>query len=85
MALLFSYPSPFFYLGTQPAKTDLSLYEVAVRFGLGSFLKGGSSVTLCRELEISRKTVEDIKDRRKPKSEGVGLKMLYELFPQMAV
>jgi hypothetical protein len=35
--------------------------------------------------EISQKAIEDIKNRRKPRSEAVGLKMLYELFPQMAV
>jgi hypothetical protein len=41
--------------------------------------------TLCRELRISEKAIEDIKKRHKPRSEGVGLRMLYELFPQMAV
>jgi hypothetical protein len=30
-------------------------------------------------------TIESIKNRRKPRAEGVGLKMLYELFSQMAV
>ena len=40
---------------------------------------------LCRELKISGRAIEDIKNRRKPRSEGVSLKMLYELFPQMAV
>ena len=39
----------------------------------------------CRKLEISDETIEDIKNRHKPRGEGVGLKMLYELFPQMAV
>jgi len=41
--------------------------------------------TMCRKLEISKKTIESIKHRRKPRAEGVGLKMLYELFPGMAV
>ncbi len=40
---------------------------------------------LCMKLEISGKTIESIKNRRKPRAEGVGLKMLYELFRQMAV
>ena len=39
----------------------------------------------CKKLEISDQTIEDIKNRHKPRSEAVGLKMLYELFPQMAV
>ena len=41
--------------------------------------------TLRKELRISNKAVEDIKKRRRPTSKKVGLKMLYELFPQMAV
>jgi hypothetical protein len=41
--------------------------------------------TLHKELRISEKAVEDIKRRRRPTSKKVGLKMLYELFPQMAV
>ena len=41
--------------------------------------------TLCRKLEISAEAVEDLKNRHKPRAEGVGLKMLYELFRQMAV
>jgi hypothetical protein len=40
---------------------------------------------LCRELKISDKAIDDIRNRRKPRSEAVGLKMLYKLFPQMAV
>ena len=40
---------------------------------------------LCKELRVSGKAIEDIKHRDKPRSEAVGLKMLYELFPQMAV
>ena len=41
--------------------------------------------TLCRKLEISNKTIKSIKNRHKPRAEGVGLKMLYELFRHMAV
>lgn len=41
--------------------------------------------TLCRRLRIGEKALEDIKNRNKPRVEGSGLKMLYELFPQMAV
>ena len=41
--------------------------------------------TLHKELRISEKAIEDIKRRRRPTSKKVGLKMLYELFPQMAV
>ena len=41
--------------------------------------------TLCGKLEISNKTLESIKNRHKPRAEGVGLKILYELFRHMAV
>ncbi len=41
--------------------------------------------TLCRRLRINGKAIEDIKNNRNPRSKSVGLKMLYELFPQMAV
>ena len=40
---------------------------------------------LCKKLRINKRAIEDIKNRHKQGSEGVGLKMLYELFPQMAV
>jgi hypothetical protein len=40
---------------------------------------------LSKELKINKKAIENIKNRRKPRSESVGLKMLYELFPQMTV
>jgi hypothetical protein len=40
---------------------------------------------LCKKLEISNKTIKSIKNRHKPRAEGVGLKMLYELFRHMAV
>jgi len=41
--------------------------------------------TLCGKLEISNKTLESIRNRHKPRAEGVGLKILYELFRHMAV
>jgi len=47
--------------------------------------KNWDDETLRKELRISKKVIEDIKNRHKPRSEAVGLKMLYELFPQMAV
>jgi hypothetical protein len=59
-----------------------------VMFTLYKMLKKGgkwNDKTLCKKLRISGKATEEIKSRHKPRSEGVGLKMLYELFPQMAV
>jgi hypothetical protein len=47
--------------------------------------KNWDDETLCRELKISDKAIENIKNRHKPRSEAVGIKMLYKLFPQMAV
>ena len=47
--------------------------------------KNWDDETLCRKLEISNKTIKSIKNRHKPRAEGVGLKMLYELFRHMAV
>jgi DNA-binding XRE family transcriptional regulator len=41
--------------------------------------------TLRKKLKISDKAIEDIENHHKPGSEAVGLKMLYGLFPQMAV
>ncbi len=41
--------------------------------------------TLCKKLRISRKAIEAIKSGNRPSSTGVGFRMLYELFPQMAV
>ncbi len=41
--------------------------------------------TLCKKLRISRKAIEEIKSGNRPSSTGVGFRMLYELFPQMAV
>ena len=40
---------------------------------------------LRRKLRISQKAIEDVKSRRRTRSEAVGLRMLYELFRQMAV
>jgi len=40
---------------------------------------------LCKKLRINGRAIEDIKNRHKPRAEGVGLKMLYELFRHMAV
>ncbi len=59
-----------------------------VTFSLYQMLKKARNwddETLERELRISHEPIEDIKKRHKPRSSGVGLKMLYELFPQMAV
>ena len=59
-----------------------------VMFNLYEMLKKARNwddETLRKELRISEKAVEDIKRRRRPRSKTVGLKMLYELFPQMAV
>jgi hypothetical protein len=47
--------------------------------------KNWDDETLCKKLKISGKAIEDIRNRHKPRSEGTGLKMLYGLFPQMAV
>ncbi len=59
-----------------------------VMFSLYEMLKKARNwddETLCNKLRISKKSIQDLKNRHKPRSEGVGLKMLYELFPQMAV
>jgi hypothetical protein len=68
---------------------EVELKENAeVLFNLYEMLKKARNwddETLCKELRISEKAVEDIKRRRRPRSKTVGLKMLYELFPQMAV
>jgi hypothetical protein len=61
------------------AEVMFSLYEMLKN------VRNWDDETLCRELRISEKAIEDIKNRHKPRSEAVGLKMLYELFPQMAV
>ena len=56
-----------------------SLYEMLKR------ARNWDDETLCNEMRVIEKDLEDIKKHHKPRSEGVGLKMLYELFPQMAV
>ena len=62
--------------------------NVEVMFNLYKMLKKARNwddETLCKELGISGKAIEEIKNRHNPRSEGLGLRMLYELFPQMAV
>jgi hypothetical protein len=56
-----------------------NLYEMLKR------LRDWDDERLCKEIRISDEAIEDIKKRHKPRSEAVGLKMLYELFPHMAV
>ena len=59
-----------------------------VMFNLYKMLKKArkwDDETLCKKLTISKKAIEEIKSHHNPRSEGLGLKMLYELFPQMAV
>ncbi len=41
--------------------------------------------TLCKKLRINGKAIEEIKRGNRPSSTAVGFRMLYELFPQMAV
>lgn len=54
-------------------------------YGMLKKARNWGAETLCKKLNISDITIEDIKKRHKPKSEAVGPKMLYELFPQIAV
>ena len=61
------------------AEVMFSLYEMLKK------RRNWDDETLRKKLRISGKALEDIKCKHKPRSEGVGLKMLYELFPQMAV
>jgi hypothetical protein len=61
------------------ADVMFSLYEMLKR------VRHWDDEALCKELRISEKAIEDIKKRCNPRSDAVGLKMLYELFPQMAV
>ena len=61
------------------AEVIFNLYEILKK------TRNWDDETLCKKLKITDKTIEDIKSRHKPGSEAVGLKMLYELFPQMAV
>ena len=60
-------------------KVMLDLYEMVKK------ARNWDDETLCKEVKISKKTIEDIRSHRKPRSKAVGLRMLYELFPQMAV
>jgi hypothetical protein len=62
--------------------------NVEVMFSLYKMLKKARNwddETLCKKLRISQKAIEDIKSNRRPKSKTPGPRMLYELFPQMAV
>ncbi len=83
---------------TEIFKKDLSrfwkLLEIeceenpAVMFNLYQMLRKErkwDDETLCKELRISRKAIEEIKSGNRPSSTAVGFRMLYELFPQMAV
>ncbi len=47
--------------------------------------RGWDDKTLCQKLRISRKAIEEIKSGNRPSSTAVGFRMLYELFPQMAI
>ena len=61
------------------AEVIFNLYEMLKK------VRNWDDETLCKELRISEKAIEEIKNRHKPRPEGLGLRMLYELFPQMAV
>ena len=61
------------------AEVVFTLYEMLKK------ARNWDDEALRKELRISEEVIEDIKNRHKPSSQGVGLKMLYELFPQMAV
>ncbi len=54
-----------------------SLYEMLKK------VRNWDDKTLCKKLIISEKAVQEIKRGHKPRSKGLGLKMLYALFPQM--
>jgi hypothetical protein len=41
--------------------------------------------TFYKKLRISEKAIEEIKSHHNPRSDDLGLKVLYELFPKMAV
>ncbi len=56
-----------------------SLYEILKK------ARNWDEEALCNKLRIDKRAIEDIKLRHKPRCEGVGLRMLYELFPGMAV
>jgi len=62
--------------------------NVEIMFDLYEMLKkirNWDDKMLCEKLKISDKAIEEIKSGHNPRSEGVDLRMLYELFPQMAV
>jgi hypothetical protein len=61
------------------AEVVFNLYEMLRR------TRNWDDEMLCTRLKISMKAIEDIKNRRKPRSKAADLRMLYELFPQMAV
>ncbi len=61
------------------AEVMFSLYEMVKK------ARNWEDGILCEKLKVSSKAIEDIKNHQRPRSKGVGLKMLYELFPQMAV
>ena len=63
----------------EDAEVVFNLYEMLKK------ARNWDDKTLQKKLRISEKTLEDIKSHRRPRSKAVGLKMLYELFPQMAV
>ena len=61
------------------ADIRLNLYKILKK------ARNWDDETLQKKLRISEKAIEDIKSHRRPRSKAVGLRMLYELFPQMAV
>jgi len=61
------------------AEVIFSLYEMLKKE------RNWDDETLCKELRIAAEDTEDIRNRHKPRSETAGLKILYELFPQMSV
>ena len=61
------------------AEVMFSLYEMLKK------ARNWEDEMLCKKLKVSSKAIEDIKNHHGPRSEAVGLKMLYELFPQMSV
>ena len=60
-------------------KVMISLYELL------KTTRDWDNKTLCERLQITEKTLGEFKKHHRPMPEGVGLKMLYELLPQMAV
>jgi len=59
------------------AEVMFNLYEMVKK------KRNWDDKVLCRKLRISQKAIEDINSHRRPRSKSVGLRMLYELFPQM--